>query len=457
MQTHEKDGMPPAVVQLTEVAGLSVSELTEIVRTALYDRHPKPNSWTWVAELYDDKVIYEVSPRGVDSAPACYFQAAYTLDRSGVVKANLGEAVEVKRKTTYVPVGGGAQESFTEDADYELELHEAANAPATIDLKIIKPGWGSSGFYPADVLKEDGPTAWQAGTHMYLDHPTAQEAKDRPERSIKDLAAVTISDPVYQENGIKGPGLYAKATVMPQYKEAIRALAPHIGVSIRAAGAFKEGEADGRKGRVITKINPSPRNSIDFVTKAGAGGQVIAIMESLRQTEEPAVVSSEQQESHDDTLHQEAEGMDLKEAQEQITALESDLKEANDKNLEESARADRAEGALAILEAQGQARKAMENISLPAAAKTRVVTKVSADPPMKEGKLDVEKLTEAVEAEAKLEADYLESLGVTGKVTDQGAASSESGDAEVKESLASGIGSFFNLSDDAAKRAANGR
>jgi len=149
--------------------------------------------------------------------------------------------------------------------------------------------------------------------------------------------------------------------------------------------------------------------------------------------------------------------MDLKEAQEQITALESDLKEANDKNLEESARADRAEGALAILEAQGQARKAMENISLPAAAKTRVVTKVSADPPMKEGKLDVEKLTEAVEAEAKLEADYLESLGVTGKVTDQGAASSESGDAEVKESLASGIGSFFNLSDDAAKRAANGR
>lgn len=457
MLTSEKDGMPPAVVQLSEVAGLSVSELTEIVRTAVYDRHPKPNSWTWIAELYDDKVIYEVSPRGNVDAPARYFQAPYTLDRSGVIKATLGEAVEVKRKTQYIPVNAGTQEALTEDADYELELHEAANAPATIDLKIIKPGWGSSGYYPADVLKEDGPTAWQAGTHMYLDHPTAQEAKDRPERSVKDLAAVTISDPVYQENGVKGPGLYAKASVMPQYKEVIKALAPHIGVSIRAAGAFKEGEADGRKGRVITKINQSPANSIDFVTKAGAGGQVIAIMESLRQNEAPPVVSSEQADTNT-TLHQEADGMELQEAQERIVALESDLKAANDKTLEESTRADRAEGALAILEAQGEARKLMENVSLPAAAKTRVITKVSADPPIKEGKLDIEALTVAVEAEAKVEAEYLESLGVGGKVTDQGTASGDApADAEVKESLAAGIGSFFNLDADAAKRAANGR
>lgn len=394
------------------------------------------------------------------------------------------------------------QETVTDEDGSEFILNEAAG-PATIDLKIIKPGWGSSGFYPADVLKEDGPRAWPAGTHMYLDHPTASEAKERPERSIKDLAAVTISDPVYQEDGARGPGLYAKATVLPQYKETIKALAPHIGVSIRAHGSFKEGEAEGRTGRVITKI--SKGESIDFVTKPGAGGQVLAIMESLReqsaaplQNEAPRVPTSTSMNAQavnsnyvqevgtsatpsftitttgtngggiytptvvlppvSEAQSKEDTNMELTEAQERITALEADLKEANDKVIEESTRADRAEGALAIHNAEREARKLMENISLPAAAKQRVITKVSADPPMKEGKLDAEAIANAVEAAAKVEAEYLESLGVIGKVTDQGTASGDGpADAEVKESLAVGLGSFFNLDADAAKRAANGR
>jgi hypothetical protein len=371
--------------------------------------------------------------------------------------------------------GTPAEESLAGDQGSEVILDEAGSAK--MKMKIIKPGWGSSGFYPADVLKEDGPSAWPAGTHMYLDHPTASEAAERPERSIKDLAAITISDPVYEENGPKGPGLYADFSVLPQYKETIKAIAPHTGVSIRAAGSFKEGEADGRKGRVITKI--SKGLSIDFVTKPGAGGQVLAIMESLRQNEASTVVSSEAMKDNAQTIIttdttntitypagstppaspvQEADDMELKEAQERITALEADLKTAGEKTIEESTRAERAEGALAILEAQGQAAKLMVNISLPDAARARVINKVSANPPMAEGKLDLTALATAVEAEAKVEAEYLESLGVVGKVTDQGTAGSDgSSDSEVKESLGKELGAFFKLSPDAAKRAANGR
>ena len=36
---------------------------------------------------------------------------------------------------------------------------------------------GSSGYYPADVLRRDGPIAFPAGTHVYLDHPTSDEEK----------------------------------------------------------------------------------------------------------------------------------------------------------------------------------------------------------------------------------------------------------------------------------------
>lgn len=335
------------------------------------------------------------------------------------------------------------------DSELVPLVERAVRKDNTIDLKLIAPGWGSSGYYSADVLREDGPQAWPAGTHMYLDHPTESGARERPERSVRDLAAVTVSTPEFREKGIAGPGLYAKASVLPQYSEIIDALAPYIGVSIRAGGSFREGEADGKSGRLITKIAKSDYGSVDFVTKPGAGGKVLALMESMRahQNQAPGVVSSDattnnfvQTESSAanvpytitttdnssgtvttapttitftpdpvvvvESESQEADDMELQEAQEQISELEAQLKESTDKATEESTRADRAEGALAILEAQGEARKLMENISLPAAAKTRIVTKVSADPKMGEdGKIDMDALKESVEAEAKVEAE----------------------------------------------------
>lgn len=385
-----------------------------------------------------------------------------------------------------------------EAADFDSELvplaEKAVRQDNTIDLRLIAPGWGSSGYYSADVLRADGPAAWPAGTHMYLDHPTESEARDRPERSVRDLAAVTVSTPEYREDGAAGAGLYAKASVLPQYAPIIDALAPHIGVSIRAHGSFNEGEAEGRKGRVITKI--AKGESVDFVTKPGAGGKVLALMESLRthQNQPSAVVSSESMSSGttsnlyvqttsgtyvpfettttvgsgtytiaplavSETQIQEDNDMELAEAQERISALETQLEESKTTAEEATVRAERAEGALMILEAQGEARKLMENIELPAAAKTRIVTKVSADPTVTDGKLDMDALKEAVDAAAQEEAMYIESIVGTGKVTDQGTKSGTpvTDDASVKESLKVGIGQFFNLNDDAAQRASEGR
>jgi len=354
------------------------------------------------------------------------------------------------------------REEIQEESD-DLEggitelVERAVRKDNTIDLKIISPGWGSSGYYAPDVLKEDGPRAFQAGTQMYLDHPSESEARDRPERSVRDLAAVTISDAMYQENGPTGPGLYAKASVLPHYKDVIEALAPHIGVSIRAHGSFKPGEAEGRAGRIIEKINRA--ESVDFVTKPGRGGQVLALMESIRASQkEPETVPTSEQKTESQAL-KEAEAMELTEAQERISTLESELKEANDKVIEESTRADRAEGALIILEAQREAAKLMENIELPAAAKSRVAAKCSADPKITEGKLDLDALKEAVDTAAKDEAEYIESITGAGKIHDQGTQSGDqpADEAKVKESLKSGMSRFFGLSDDAATRASEVR
>lgn len=147
--------------------------------------------------------------------------------------------------------------------------------------------------------------------------------------------------------------------------------------------------------------------------------------------------------------------MELKEAQERISTLEGELSEANKTITEQTARGDRAEGALAIIQANSYARGELANVTLPEAAKDRIAKKVSANPPIKEGKIDTEALDKAIEAEAKVEADYIESITKTGTVTDQGTQSGVSADeTKVREGLSNDLGSVFGLSDEAAKAAA---
>jgi len=430
-----------------------------------------------------DRSFPILSPEDVAAAAASLGRAGSDNYSTDQIKANIIRIAK-RKGAAYVaklPAAWKESEASVEfDSDMVPLVERALRQDSTIDLKLIAPGWGTSGYYSADVLREDGPVAWPAGTHMYLDHPTESEAKERPERSVRDLAAVTISPPEFREDGKAGPGLYARASVLPQYRETIEALAPYIGVSIRARGAFKEGEADGRKGRVITKI--AHGESVDFVTKPGAGGKVLALMESLRQNEALDVPTSNTMndtyitggiiptittttigagstiQPMSETIAQEDESMELQEAQERISALESELAEAKDRENEAVERAARAEGVLAILEAQREAAKLIENVELPAPAKERIIKKVTTNAPMAEGKLDLDALKEAVEAEVKVEADYIESIVGAGKITDQGTASGEAKDETVvKESLSKGLGSFFKLDPDAAKRAADAR
>jgi hypothetical protein len=294
-------------------------------------------------------------------------------------------------------------------------IERAVSADGTMEVKMIEPGWGSSGYYSAEVLKADAGVA-QPGTHMYLDHPTESEARERPERSIKDLAAIIVTPGTYQENGKAGPGVYYRAAVLPQFRDTIEALAPHIGVSIRARGSFKEGEVDGRNGRIVTSIRSL--ESVDFVTKPGAGGKVLALMESLREDHST---------DNDHSGHVEDDAMELKEAQDRISELEGKLTESDGKLTEaqtaaatEKVRADRAETALAAVEAQSLARKALDNIKLPDASKDRIVEAIATNPPLTEGKLDADAVNTKVAESAKTEAEYLERALGTGKVRGMG-------------------------------------
>ncbi|MFB7858792.1 hypothetical protein [Rhodococcus qingshengii] len=132
---------------------------------------------------------------------------------------------------------------------------------------------GSSGYYPAEVLMRDGPAAFPAGTHVYVDHPTRSEDEDRPERSVLDIAGHLMDDARY-EDGPDGKGLFSRIQFLPSIKDRIEELAPHVGLSIRASGAIEETE----QGRIVRSI--SGGLSVDVVTRAGAGGRLVTMTES---------------------------------------------------------------------------------------------------------------------------------------------------------------------------------
>lgn len=160
-------------------------------------------------------------------------------------------------------------------------IKEAAVRPdGTVSLRIIAPGWGSSGFYSQSVLERDGPKIFTTGLQMFWDHPTDMEFAQRPEGSLRDLAGQLVTDASWMDDGAFGPGLYADAKVFSPFKDHLDELAPHIGVSWRGWGESIPGEAEGRSGEIITQLTAA--ESVDFVTSPGAGGRILQVFESMK-------------------------------------------------------------------------------------------------------------------------------------------------------------------------------
>ncbi|RHA38732.1 hypothetical protein [Cellulomonas rhizosphaerae] len=149
-------------------------------------------------------------------------------------------------------------------------------------IRLIDAGKGSSGVYPAEVLKAAAESkVFAAGTHMFIDHPGENESYDRPERTLKDLAAVLVEDARWDK---EAKALVAEARVYSRWAPALAEMADDIGVSIRAYAESTTGEWNGQPAKVITELTEAI--SVDFVTRAGRGGKVLAVIESARRVEE---------------------------------------------------------------------------------------------------------------------------------------------------------------------------
>lgn len=204
---------------------------------------------------------------GHDTIRAYIIRRAKALGKSDMIPDNWSKSGS----------SSGASESAT--VTESTTLAEATRGQPTggrMRIKLIDTGWGSSGYYSPQVLAEAAKSGvFPAGTHMYLDHPSASEAVDRPERSVRDLAAVLTSPATFDQGA-----LYAEARVFAPFQQLLAEQADAIGVSIRAAGTAEYGEAEGRSGQIITALTEGL--SVDFVTKAGRGGAIVSLLEAAR-------------------------------------------------------------------------------------------------------------------------------------------------------------------------------
>lgn len=135
--------------------------------------------------------------------------------------------------------------------------------------------WGSSAYYPAEVLERDGARVFTAGLKMYRNHPTESESWERPERNIDDLVGKLTSDAVFESDG-----LYADVEFYDSFVDRINELNEDIGLSVKASGLTEDAEMDGRYGPVLVGLLSA--DSVDVVTRAGAGGKLTSILESDR-------------------------------------------------------------------------------------------------------------------------------------------------------------------------------
>lgn len=155
------------------------------------------------------------------------------------------------------------------------EIEESENGPLHAIVRIIRPGWGNkrdNHYYPKDVLKRD---AFKfIGAKMFeTDHK-------QHEKSTRTWVS-TIEDIIGFEDGAP----LAKVAVHDDnFAERLRNL-NNLGIlekmecSIAASGTARRGfKMGGREGKQVEAI--SKVSSVDWVTRAGAGGAAVSLMEA---------------------------------------------------------------------------------------------------------------------------------------------------------------------------------
>lgn len=361
----------------------------------------------YIRDMFDNKCVVSYNGR--------YYEMGYAMTDNVVVLTAPKEVKEV-----YIPVTESAVEDIKEAkftitkagkeedivvTDF-VSLKEAKfnDDFSQVEVTLIEAGTnlGKRRHYPIKTIQESAGIF--KGWKMYINHPTATEEKERPERNLKDWAS-TIVESRY-DNG-KAIGVVAIHDTWLRERLADPVAREHIGLSINTGGKISLGKVNGQEMQIVEAIIPKRKNgppSVDWVTEAGARGKVNQLLESRfggKKMELELATIANLKESRTDlveAIRKEADAGNV----EKVTKLEKELKEAQGK-IEAFEKGQKLTTQVAAVEV------ALKEAKIPEASKERIKDSFSAT--LIEGDLK-ESITKAIDKEL----DYVNKLSSNGKI-----------------------------------------
>ena len=182
-----------------------------------------------------------------------------------------------------MPLPGEAKESLAESMSgnvvgiVEPLVEQEDEALCLVDIVPIEPGWGNpkdNHYYPAKTLRDSAPLF--EGVKMYATN------HNKSEQNVRNEVAQIIKSPVaFTETGapIARAAIYDRDFEHSIRKRAKAGRLGDLACSIMADGNVREGFQQGdRAGKEVLAITGV--QSVDWVSRAGAGGRALRLVES---------------------------------------------------------------------------------------------------------------------------------------------------------------------------------
>lgn len=447
-----------ALAWLKEQATMKTEDGAQYPAAAFaYAPDPEKSS-DWKLRLWEDP-DKKVTRAQVGRAAAALSPGGFRGQKVEIPAADLS-AVKRKIRAAYrsldvadEDIPRWVQESYKRTilADFMNLAEATVNSKGVATIVVIRPGFNSSKdrYYPVEVLARD--YGIFEGMKMYADHPTAEEDKQRPERSIKDWVATLNKVRVDGKGQIIGEATIVEPW-MQQKLAALRdkGMLQEMGISINAVGTATRAEIEGVKTNVIEKLVRG--RSVDFVTEAGAGGTVqmyeaggtendidIISLEVLRERR-PDLVKIIETGAKAVIMQEVKKKVEL---EEKVKELEANIATLTTERDCLKTKITEAEKAQRIAEAKSLIDEAISKSNLPEAARKKLTEKFA-------GAEKADGITEAIKAET----DYITALKESGKVSGMGGSKP---DPEASHKALVESFKKAGLNDKAAEIAATGR
>lgn len=203
----------------------------------------------------------------------------------------------------------GSEETSEESAEAEtIRLSESASSisilsegaapdngqgPLTMLVNLIEPGFGNTKdghYYPRETLRKSAGAF--VGAKMFETDHKADEKNNRTWVStVRAITGFSDTGAPVAEVVVHDPGFAARVRNLDKAD-----MLGKLACSIFADGVIKPGTVDGKAARIVSEIMASPLPDVDWVTRAGAGGRAVSLMES----DEMEAVNMEDKEKKED-------------------------------------------------------------------------------------------------------------------------------------------------------------